>query len=265
LLPGENGLSRILQSDHTLRTSGRRGTRCFASIAAIRKDRSYVTNISKLWEPGFDPTDFREEFIDHLSQIRELSKEDRRKIEKSLNKLRDLTGYSFTALTLNASVDEETIAEVFVRINGKGKPLNQADFIMTLMSVFWEEGRVDLEAFSHKAAMPSDGQSSPFNHFIKPSPDQMLRATVGLALKRARLENVYSALRGRDPATGLDNPEKREGQFALTPCRPSGGKCPMRISWSPGACAWLRLFGRRGRRWLGIRRRKPQLQPAFPN
>ncbi|MBT2242346.1 DUF262 domain-containing protein [Sphingobium sp. BHU LFT2] len=183
--------------------------------AAIRKDRSYVTNISKLWEPGFDPTDFREEFIDHLSEIRELSKEDRRKIEKSLNKLRDLTGYSFTALTLNASVDEQTIAEVFVRINGKGKPLNQADFIMTLMSVFWEEGRVDLESFSHKAAMPSDGQSSPFNHFIKPSPDQMLRATVGLALKRARLENVYSALRGRDPATGLDNPEKREGQFAL--------------------------------------------------
>src|SRR5690606_31113686 len=105
-----------------------------------------------------------------------LSKEDRRKIEKSLNKLRDLTSYSFTALTLNASVDEQTIAEVFVRINGKGKPLNQADFIMTLMSVFWEEGRVDLEAFSHKAVMPSDGQSSPFNHFIKPSPDQMLRA-----------------------------------------------------------------------------------------
>lgn len=183
--------------------------------AAIRKDRSYVTNISKLWEPGFDTTDFREEFIDHLSEIRELSKEDRRKIEKSLNKLRDLTSYSFTALTLNASVDEQTIAEVFVRINGKGKPLNQADFIMTLMSVFWEEGRVELEAFSHKAAMPSDGQSSPFNHFIKPAPDQMLRATVGLALKRARLENVYSALRGRDPATGLDNPEKREGQFAL--------------------------------------------------
>lgn len=183
--------------------------------AAIRKDRSYVPNISKLWEKGFDAVDFREAFIDHLSEIRELSKDERRKIEKSLGKLCGLTSYSFTALTLNASVDEQTIAEVFVRINGKGKPLNQADFIMTLMSVFWEEGRVDLEAFSYKAAQPGDGQSSPFNHFIKPSPDQMLRATVGLALKRARLENVYSALRGRDPATGLDNPEKREGQFAL--------------------------------------------------
>lgn len=183
--------------------------------AAIRKDRSYIPNISVLWSPGFDTTDFREEFLENLSSVRELTKEDSRKIEKSINKVRDLTAYSFTALTLNASVDEQTIAEVFVRINGKGKPLNQADFIMTLMSVFWEEGRVELENFALKAVLPSDGQSSPFNHFIKPSPDQMLRATVGLALKRARLENVYGALRGRDGGKGLDNPEKRDAQFAL--------------------------------------------------
>lgn len=183
--------------------------------AAIRKDRSYIPNISKLWAPGFDEIDFREEFVEQLSQIRELTKEDRRKIEKSINRLRALTSYSFMALTLNASVDEPTIAEVFVRINGKGKSLNQADFIMTLMSVFWEPGRVELEAFAQKAAVPGDGKSSPFNHFIKPSPDQMLRATVGLALKRARLENVYGALRGRDPATRLDNPEKRDAQIEL--------------------------------------------------
>jgi uncharacterized protein with ParB-like and HNH nuclease domain len=37
---------------------------------------------------------------------------------------------------------------VFVRINGKGKALNQADFILTLMSVFWDEGRAELEAFA---------------------------------------------------------------------------------------------------------------------
>lgn len=183
--------------------------------AAIRKDRSYIPNISTLWAPSYNQRQFREAFIKQISETRELTDDEKEQIEDAINRLRDLTKYSFTALTLNASVDEQTIAEVFVRINGKGKPLNQADFIMTLMSVFWEEGRVDLEAFSHKAAMPSDGQSSPFNHFIKPSPDQMLRATVGVALKRARLENVYSALRGRDPATGLDNPEKREAQFAL--------------------------------------------------
>ena len=66
-----------------------------------------------------------------------------------------------------------------MRINGKGKSLNQADFIMTLMSVFWDEGRAELEAFARAATRPSDGQASPFNQFIKPSPDQLLRATVG--------------------------------------------------------------------------------------
>ena len=86
---------------------------------------------------------------------------------------------------------------------------------MTLMSVFWDQGRSELEAFAIQATRPSDGQASPFNHFIKPAPDQMLRATVGVALKRARLANVYSVLRGRDAQTGIDNPDRRAEQFAL--------------------------------------------------
>ena len=109
----------------------------------------------------------------------------------------------------------ETIAEVFVRINGEGKKLNQADFIMTLMSVFWDEGRTELEKFARDATRSSDGQASSYNHFIRPAPDQMLRATIGLGLKRARLENVYAVLRGRDAVTGKDDPAKRDEQFAL--------------------------------------------------
>jgi len=183
--------------------------------AAIKKDRAYIPDISVLWGAEFRPGAYRKTFIAELLEIRELSESDQEKIEAAIDHLRNLLNYSFVALTLPSSVDEETIAEVFVRINGKGKSLNQADFIMTLMSVFWEDGRKELEEFSLKASMPSDGQSSPFNHFIKPSPDQMLRATVGLALKRARLENVYGALRGRDAGTGQDSSEKREYQFAL--------------------------------------------------
>ena len=183
--------------------------------AAIKKDRAYIPDISVLWMQDFKAGAFRKAFLRQLSEIRELSDDKEAAIEDALDHLRNLPNYNFVALTLASSVDEETIAEVFVRINGKGKALNQADFIMTLMSVFWEDGRVELEEFALKSTLPSDGQSSPFNHFIKPSPDQMLRATVGLALKRARLENVYGALRGRDATTGLDNPEKRESQFEL--------------------------------------------------
>lgn len=181
--------------------------------ATTKKDRSYIPDISVVWTPDFKTSAFRKSFIKNLGEIRELTEEEEATIEESIDNLRNLPNYNFVALTLASSVDEETIANVFVRINGKGKALNQADFIMTLLSVFWEEGRVDLENFALKASLPSDGQSSPFNHFIKPSPDQMLRATIGVALKRARLKNVYSALRGHDAATGLDDPAKRDSQF----------------------------------------------------
>ncbi|MCJ2137419.1 DUF262 domain-containing protein [Methylobacterium sp. J-026] len=182
--------------------------------AAIRKDKAFIPDISMLWQPDFKPSAYRKEFLNGLREGREISDDEAEHIEQAIDHLRNLLHYSFVALTLSPSVDEETIAEVFVRINGKGKALNQADFIMTLMSVFWDEGRAELESFALAATRPSDGQASPFNHFIKPSPDQLLRVTVGLSLKRARLENVYSALRGRDAKTGLHDPERREAQFA---------------------------------------------------
>lgn len=183
--------------------------------AAVMKDRSYIPDISELWKPGTKLIAYARKFTTELEATRELSKEESERIEDAISRLHNLPQYQFVALTLGASVDAETIADVFVRVNGEGKQLNQSDFIMTLMSVFWDEGRADLEAFALQATRPSDGQASPFNHFIKPAPDQMLRVTVGLALKRARLSNVYSVLRGRDVQTGLDNPERRAAQFGL--------------------------------------------------
>lgn len=183
--------------------------------AAVVKDKNYIPDISDLWKPEFRPSAFRREFIAQLRTVRELSDSEEECIENAIDRLRNLANYQFVGLTLNQSVDAETIAEVFVRINGEGKKLNQADFIMTLMSVFWDEGRSDLENFALQATRPADKQASPFNHFIKPAPDQLLRASIGLGLKRARLENVYSVLRGRDAVTGADNPEKRAEQFGL--------------------------------------------------
>ena len=81
-------------------------------------------------------------------------------------------------MTLNASVKPEEVAEDFVRINGEGKKLNQSDFIVTLMSVFWDKGRAELEDFAQTAAVAGQGAPSGFNHYFKPSPDQLLRATV---------------------------------------------------------------------------------------
>lgn len=95
--------------------------------------------------------------------------------------------YPFTVLEVSSSVDEEHVAEIFVRINSKGTPLNQGDFILTLMSVFWDDGRKELEEFCSQAKIPpSDNRSSPYNHYWRPNPDQMLRVSVVLGFRRAR-------------------------------------------------------------------------------
>jgi len=81
------------------------------------------------------------------------------------------------------------------------------------MSVFWDEGRTELEEFCRLARKPSEGIASPFNHYIKPRPDQLLRVNVGLGFKRARLKYVYSILRGKDLETEEFSDERREEQF----------------------------------------------------
>mgnify|MGYP000352281266 CR=1 FL=1 len=183
--------------------------------APILKDKSYIPDISVIWQPGTDLFEIADGYIKGLSEVRELTSDQIRRAKSAIGRLQKLPDFQFVALTLSSTVDAQTIADVFVRINGEGKKLNQSDFIMTLMSVFWDQGRAELEAFAMQATRPSDGQASPFNYFIKPAPDQMLRATVGVALKRARLANVYSVLRGRDAQTGIDNPDRRAEQFAL--------------------------------------------------
>ena len=144
-----------------------------------------------------------------------LDADEKNRLAKNINTLTNLKNYQFQTIVLSESVDEERVADIFVRINSKGVHLNSADFILTLMSVFWEQGRQDLESFSRAAKTPSSGTPSPFNYFIQPSPDQLLRASVGLAFRRGNLRYIYALLRGKNLETGEVSPEWREAQFKI--------------------------------------------------
>lgn len=181
--------------------------------ASIKRNPRYFQNISDLWKEDADLFEITDNFIERLKQSIELSAEDIKKIRKAFNNLTNLQGYPFSALELSAEINEEQVADVFVRINSQGKKLNQADFILTLMSVFWEDGRRDLEEFCRLCRIPSKDNASPFNYLIDPNPDQMLRVSVGLAFRRARLQYVYSILRGKDLDSGDFSIERREKQF----------------------------------------------------
>ena len=182
--------------------------------AAIRRDKAYIPNISEVWSTK-SLFDLHYKYLEELRSVRDLSSEESKKIEHAIMKLHALTSFPFTALELSANISEEQVADVFVRINSKGTPLNQADFILTLMSVFWDEGRMELERFCKDARAPTVGGASPFNHFIHPDPDQLLRVCVGLGFKRARLNYVYSILRGKDLETEMFSVERRNAQFEI--------------------------------------------------
>lgn len=181
--------------------------------AAIRNDPRYFQNISKIWSKDADIFDITDDFVENLKKHKEISAEDVKIIRKNFNKVKNLENYPFSVLELSSEINEEQVADVFVRINSQGKTLNQADFILTLMSVFWDEGRTNLEDFCREARLPSKTYATPFNYIIVPKPDQMLRAAVGLAFRRARLQYIYSILRGKDLDSGLFSNQRRDEQF----------------------------------------------------
>lgn len=186
------------------------------SNSAIEKDVEWIADVSVLWKPETSTYTFIQDFLNRLQARRTLSPEEEKKIPEAINRLVKLEDYPITALEVSCSVDEDQVAEIFVRINSKGTRLNQADFILTLMSVFWDEGRKQLEDFCRQAKTPPVGNKpSPYNRYLLPSPDQLLRVSVALGFHRARLEHVYSLLRGKDLQTNRFSDEQREKQFAV--------------------------------------------------
>ena len=98
---------------------------------------------------------------------------------------------TFSAIQLSYDLPIEEVSEIFVRVNSKGTQLNQADFILTLMSVFWEKGRRELEDFARAAKTPTLSQASPFdcaqglrNVVTPPSFDHLRRWSPGISLNR---------------------------------------------------------------------------------
>lgn len=156
-------------------------------------------------------------YLSRIEAVRPLAAEERERAIKAITRLFELQTYPFVALELSAIASEEQVADVFVRINSEGKQLNQSDFILTLMSVFWDEGRSALEDFSTETRRPpvSVNSASAYNKIFQPEPDSLLRVGVGIAFRRGRLQHIYSLLRGKDLQTGQFSEQQRDRQFNL--------------------------------------------------
>jgi hypothetical protein len=182
--------------------------------AAIRRDKRFIPNISEIWSTSKNLIHFANEYIEGLKQTSsDLTTEEIAHAQTALGRLHSLLQFPFTVLEIVPHVEPQQVADIFVRINSEGKKLNQSDFILTLMSVYWDEGRRELEEFCRNARMAGGASSSPFNYLFRPSPDQMLRVAIAVGFRRARLSAVYAILRGRESKDAALSADHRREQF----------------------------------------------------
>jgi hypothetical protein len=109
-----------------------------------------------------------------------------------------------------------------VRINSQGATLSSADFILTWLSVFWEEGRQEIEDFAQRSRFTPQEMSrstnmtvrwTPRNPYLTLDANHVLRVVVAVGNRRAPLGDAYNALRGRNPRTREIVPEDREREL----------------------------------------------------
>lgn len=184
--------------------------------AATDRDPEYVPDISTLWS-GEGDFSIISSFLSKIKESKEINQEEEKTISTNIQNLINITKYPLTALEIAADIPEEIVSFIFVRINSQGVSLTQADFILTLLSVYWEEGRKEIEQFciDSRKVPEKETRYSSFNYLIKPDPDDMLRILIGLSFQRAKMKDVYSIIRGRDMDTGEFSVDLRTKQFEI--------------------------------------------------
>ena len=119
-------VARIAGTDSTVYLHGESGSGKEVIAKAIhlasgRKDKAFVANISTLWSDDADMFEVVDDYLAALGESREVGDAEKKQVRKAIARLSNLLKFPFTALELSKSLDEEQVAEVFVRINSAGK------------------------------------------------------------------------------------------------------------------------------------------------
>lgn len=169
---------------------------------ATKQDPEWMYNISEL----FNNNNFFKlinEFIEKLKKSKEtkgvgLSEKDEELIQNRFMEVRNLTNYSLPVFNIKANAEEESVSDIFVRVNSGGVALKQNDFILTLLSLYWEEGRKKIETFCKNSLINTPGSTTAYNSITPVSAQDIIRVVMAYAFDRARLQYGYKLLHGAD-------------------------------------------------------------------
>ncbi|MGK0483217.1 MAG: hypothetical protein ACJAQ3_003199 [Planctomycetota bacterium] len=184
--------------------------------ASRRNNPEWISDLSDVFTDPQGTYAITQRYLQQLEVAREIDDSHRQAAQQNIQRLFNLRNSALVVLEISAEADEEQVADIFVRINSKGQNLKQADFILTLLAVFWEEGRTQLEDFARDCRMPPKGSTpSPFNRQLQPGADEMVRVSIAVGHRRARLSAAYQVLRGKDPKKNVVTEEARQANLKI--------------------------------------------------
>lgn len=168
---------------------------------ATLKDKEWIYNISDIFTSN--SYSFINKFISSLDEYRkskgkELTDDEKSKIAENINSVSNLKNHMLPVFDIKATAEEEDVSEVFVRVNSGGVTLKQNDFILTLLSLYWAEGRKLIEQFSEESRYPIKDRVTSYNQLIEVDAQDIIRVVMAYAFDRARLQYGYKLLRGAD-------------------------------------------------------------------
>ena len=183
---------------------------------AIATDAAWIPDISNVFDPDTSLFDLVGEYCDRNPATT------RDRIFRSLESLRGILSNQIGLIELDADLDIETVAEIFIRVNSEGVPLSQADFAMSKIAVNEKANgpmlRKAIDYFCHLAIAP---EAYPMvtndEEFVKseffqpmswlrqeqddlydPSYTDMLRVAFTSEFRRGRLADLVALLSGRN-------------------------------------------------------------------
>ena len=184
--------------------------------ASHLKDKKWIPDISVIFKPDFKQRAFENQYASLNEGV------DLDEVSDELTKLKAIANRQIGVIELDHTLDIDEVTEIFIRINSKGTPLSQSDFVMSKMAADTSHNgnvlRKVVDYFCHLAVKPdfypqvqkdTEFASTPYAQKIKwlskdnediydPDYGDMLRVAFMYSFSRGRLSDMVSLLSGRD-------------------------------------------------------------------
>lgn len=185
---------------------------------AISKSSQWIHDISELFS-GVSQLTFLRKYFEKNPDV------DENQVEAAVTKLADIEHAQVGVITLADDLDVDTVAEIFVRINAKGVPLSSADFVMSKIATYGDEGRnlrklidyfchLSVSGHAYEDIRENDEEFTASGHLDKiqwlknqsdelfqPEYTDVIRIAGLVGFSRGKAGAIVSELSGLDPET----------------------------------------------------------------